>query len=247
MAIGVHGPLTTQRFGSGRHWWLHLYRYTAVIRIGDCETKVRPGYATLVPPGIETEYEFVERSSHLCAHFSFDADSLESVIVPAVQDLGSDFPRIYADLEDAASWFAANPQRAQVRLWDVLWQVIDRTVKVGAPPVHAQTTPVLRARQIIELRLGEPLSVKQIAEEVGISHNQLTRLFHESVGDTVIGYIRGRRALRGQHLLLHTGLPVKTIAAQVGVEEPSRFHKLIQDRFGKSPTALRREGETSRA
>ena len=53
-----------------------------MIRIGECETKVRPGFVTLVPPGIETEYEFVERSSHLCAHFSFDmnADDCESIL-----------------------------------------------------------------------------------------------------------------------------------------------------------------------
>ena len=112
---------------------------------------------------------------------------------------------------------------------------IGRPDTANAPPVHPHPAPVERARQLIELRLSEPLSVKDLAKEVGLSHNHLTRLFHAAVGDTVIGYIHQRRVQRARHLLEHTTLPIKTIAAQVGVEDPRLFYKLIRAHLGWPP------------
>ncbi len=238
MAVGVHGPNLTERFVSNRHWWLHLYRYTATLRLGDHTLALRPGCVSLIPPGVEIEYDFGERATHLCAHFTLPQGIDEGISVPALQDLGDDFPGLYQSLEEAAAWFADNPARAEVRLWDILWQLADRT-PAHAPPVHPHPAPVQRARQIIELRLSEPLSVKDLAAEVGLSHNHLTRLFHAAVGDTVIGYIRQRRVQRARHLLEHTTLPIKTIAAQVGVEDPRHFYKLIRTYMDCSPTQVR--------
>ena len=240
MAIGIHGPNSTEAFIGPRYWWLHLYTYSATMRIGGVPVKIRPGYASLIPPGVQLEYDFIDRSTHLCAHFSLPAfEDDPRIDVPAMQDLGGAFPSIYKSLEDAASWFATQPGRAEVRLWDVLWQIASGSRSGGSAPIHPHPAPVERARQIIELRLSEPLSVRDIAEEVGISHNHLTRLFHLAVGDTVIGYVRARRVQRARHLLENTTLPAKTIAAQVGVEDAGQFHKLIRDRLGCSPTQVR--------
>ncbi len=243
MAVGIHGPSSTERFRSDNHWWLHLYRYRATLRVGGCAMALRPGCVSLIPPGVDIEYDFGERAAHLCAHFTLSPDAQDGLAVPMLQDLGDDFPRLYRSLEEAAGWFAANPARAELRLWDILWQLSDRT-SPHDPPVHLHPAPVERVRGLIELRLGEPLSVGSLADEVGISHNHLTRLFHAAVGDTVIGYIRGRRIQRARHLLEHTTLSVKTIAAQVGVEDPRHFSKLIHAHLGVSPTQVRRNAQS---
>ena len=77
---------------------------------------------------------------------------------------------------------------------------------------------------------------------MGISHNQLTRLFRKSLGETVIGHIRKRRVERAKHFLEHTTLPVKTIGEQVGVDDPKFFYKLIKEHLGASPTEIRLRG-----
>jgi AraC family transcriptional regulator len=64
------------------------------------------------------------------------------------------------------------------------------------------------------------------------------------VGDTVIGYIRGRRVQRAQHLLEHTTLPIKTIAAQVGIEDTRHFYKVVHAILGQSPTQVRHNAQT---
>jgi AraC family transcriptional regulator len=241
MAVGVHGPHSTERFRSERHWWLHLYRYAATLRVDGCALALRPGYASLIPPGVEIEYDFGERAAHLCAHFTLPPESRSSISVPLLQDCGDEFPRLYHALEEAAGWFPGNPLRAELRLWDILWQFADPTPPQD-PPIHPHPVPVERARHIIELRLGEPLSVGALAAEVGLSHNHLTRLFHAAVGDTVIGYIRSRRVQRARHLLEHTTLPIKTIAAQVGMEDTRQFYKLVRSSLGCSPSEVRRIG-----
>jgi AraC family transcriptional regulator len=243
MAVGIHGPNSIENFRSDRHWWLHLYRYRATLRVNSCALVLRPGYVSLIPPGTEIEYDFGERATHLCAHFTLPKVAEEMKSVPVVQDFGDDFPRLYHSLEEASGWFASNPARAELRLWDILWQVADRTTP-DYPPIHPHPVAVERVRHLIELRLGEPLSVKHLADEVGISHNQLTRLFHATVGDTVIGYIRGRRVQRAQHLLEHTTLPIKTIAAQVGIEDTRHFYKVVHAILGQSPTQVRHNAQT---
>jgi transcriptional regulator GlxA family with amidase domain len=55
----------------------------------------------------------------------------------------------------------------------------------------------------------------------------------------VIGHLLRRRATRAQHLLLTTNLPVKVIAAEVGVPDLQEFNKLIRRHCGHSPRAVR--------
>jgi len=238
MALGIHGPKPTDRMVSTGHWWLHLYEYTANLRLNGTQLQIQPCCISLIPPGVEIEYDFIERSQHLCAHFTIPEGQSEGVCIPALQNLGDRFPEIHQAFEEAVAGFSVNQLRSEVRLWDILWQLTDTNVP-GQVPHHSFPGPVGQVRELIELRLGEPLCVKDLAEEVGISHNQLTRLFRLSVNDTVIGYIRQRRVQRAKHFLEHTTLPIKTIAEQVGVEDPKFFYKMIREHLGVSPTEVR--------
>ena len=242
MVQGTHGPRITQRFVSSGYWWLHLYKYTANLRLNGTELRIQPCTIGLIPPGVEIEYDFIDRSQHLCAHFTLPpTDTASSVCIPALQDLGDRFPMIYQAFEEAIAGFPVNPLRSEIRLWDILWQLAERR-RPGQVTVRLHPAPVERALEIIELRLGEPLSVKDLADEVGISHNQLTRLFRTALGETVIGHIRNRRVQRAKHFLEHTTLPIKTIAEQVGMEDPKFFYKLIKEHLGASPTEIRLRG-----
>jgi len=243
MVQGTHGPRITQRFVSSGYWWLHLYKYTANLRLNGVELRIQPCTISLIPPGVEMEYDFIDRSQHLCAHFTLpDTGDESGVRIPALQDLGDRFPAIYQAFEEAVAGFSVNPLRSEIKLWDILWQLAERR-GTGEVASHLYPAAVAQAIEIIELRLGESLSVKDLAEEVGISHNQLTRLFRKALGETVIGHIRKRRVQRAKHFLEHTTLPIKTIAEQVGMEDPKFFYKLIREHLGVSPTEVRIRGK----
>jgi AraC family transcriptional regulator len=242
IVIGIHGPSRQpERFTMESLWAIHLYRYTGELTINGVAMPIRPGYAGITPPGTDAVYRFPEKSVHACAHFACAGDDA-GVSVPAMQDLGDDFAPVNAAFEEAIACFTSNPRRATARLWDILWQLAER----GRPhelPTHTFHPAVLQAREIIALRLSEPMSIAHLADEVGLSHNHLTRLFRQVTGQTVIGYIQQRRIERARHLLLQTTLPIKTIAAQVGIHDQRLFAKTIQKALGDTPTGVRRRGQ----
>jgi transcriptional regulator GlxA family with amidase domain len=167
--------------------------------------------------------------------------------VPTMQDLGGSFERLYAALEEAIVMVPTKPRRAEARLWEVLWQLCERAPRISPggrdPSETDRTNPVvLRAQEIIELRLGEPLRVAQLASLLNVSHNHLTRLFQENLGTTVAGYIRGRRVERARDLLMHSTVPVKAVAAQVGLPDLHQFNKTVRAVSGMSPRKHRGAG-----
>ena len=217
-------------------WCVHLYRYTAELRLDGKQFPIRPGYVGIIPPGVFKEYHFHGRSEQLAAHFSLPAapGGVESHL-PAMQDLGRDFEEVWSDFQQAVGYLPTQPRRAEARLWDLLWRLTD----YGKPEKGHLTTPVEHARRSIEENLGKRISVENLAEEAGISHNHLTRIFRESLGNTVVGYIRDRRVQRAQHLLLHSTLPIKAIATEVGLSDLHLFNKTIRRMLGNSPRAIR--------
>lgn len=241
MAFGVHGPRLVERFILARHWAVHLYTYSAKLLVDGVEFRVRPGTVTVNPPGVETVYHFETRSMHACAHFYFPPEAEPSFAVPAFQDLGARFGGIYQAFEEGIASYSLNRRRAEARLWDILWQLVDQPA--GSPSTKVYHPAVARAVEIIDLRLSEPLSIVELAVETGLSHNQLTRLFRVAFGTTVVGYIRDRRVERALHLLVNTGLSIKTIAAQVGVEDTRYFNKIIHQCLGNSPQGIRMKGQ----
>jgi transcriptional regulator GlxA family with amidase domain len=84
--------------------------------------------------------------------------------------------------------------------------------------------------------------VSEIAREVGLSPGHLTRLFRAATGTTVIAALQEKRVARARHLLTYSDLPVKAVAAQVGMEDLNLFNKTMRRHCGASPRALRSSG-----
>jgi transcriptional regulator GlxA family with amidase domain len=67
----------------------------------------------------------------------------------------------------------------------------------------------------------------------------LVRLFRRHLETTPVAYIRKRRAEHAKHLLIHTTLPMKSIARQIGLTDLQQFNKLLRKTLGRSPRAIR--------
>lgn len=225
-------------------WSLHLYPYQATVRIGDQRFPIRPGYAGLVPPNTPMEYEYRGVSQHLFVHFRCMTPKSQEGIplsIPAMQDLGDDFAHRYRALEEMVCSVQRPLYRIQAHVWDLLGSL---TTPVPLTPAHDPVAhpAVHYALQEIELRLAETLSVVTLAREANVSYSYLSRLFQQALGTTVVGYIRERRLRRAEHLLRNSTLPIKTIAAAVGIPDLHLFNKSLRRSLGKSPTAVRAQG-----
>ena len=243
MGVGVHGiQHAVETFRLPTLWSLHLYTYHGAVACNGQLLEIRPGYASLFPPDAVLEYHYRGKALHLYAHFRLPR-ARQAVRMPAMQDLAADFVHLYAALEEAIAWFPAQQFRADIRLWDILWQLANTQTTALSRAAHPA---VELTRRTVERRLAEPLYVTDLARQAHLSHNHLTRVFRAATGLTVTAYIRQRRIQHAQHLLSHSTLPIKSIAAQVGIPDLHLFNKMIRHALGVAPRKLRLATPASR-
>lgn len=89
-------------------------------------------------------------------------------------------------------------------------------------------------------RLGEPLSVDDLAAQVGVSPRTLARRFAEQVGTSPGAWLLSRRVAEARTLLEQTDLPVEAIAVRVGLTTAVNLRRRFRAQVGTTPGAYRR-------
>jgi AraC-like DNA-binding protein len=238
---GLHGIETREERFLLESWTIHLYGYEADLVLDGHRLSIKPGCVGIVAPGVLQEYYFQGRAAHLYAHFTLAASAREGELPIAVMaDLGNDFGAMFQRFDDLRRIAPTLPRRAEAGLWDILWELAERTVNATAGREKGHVA-VARACSAVESRLGEQLHLKDIALSVGVSVSHLNRLFRTHFDETVTEYVRRKRVERARHLLLHSGLSIKQVAHEVGLSNLQLFNKVIRRTYGVSPRALRAE------
>ena len=88
--------------------------------------------------------------------------------------------------------------------------------------------------------LGEPLSVRDLAQVCGVGVTSFTSSFREATGVTPHRYLRRTRIERSCELLRTTGLNIREIAEIVGFRGQSHFCSAFVAERGLTPSAYRR-------
>lgn len=97
-----------------------------------------------------------------------------------------------------------------------------------------------KAKQMIEERLVEGISIAEIAKTLGISQSCFVRSFKRSSNYTPHQWLIMRRIDRAIELMRHTRSRIGDIAVSVGFADQSHFNRIFMDRMGVSPGAWRR-------
>ena len=92
---------------------------------------------------------------------------------------------------------------------------------------------------VIERRHAEPLSLRDVAQEVGMTPGHLTTVVRRRTGRTVQEWIIERRMAEARGLLDETDLPIAEVARRVGVRDPGYFSRLFSRTHGASPRTWR--------
>lgn len=96
------------------------------------------------------------------------------------------------------------------------------------------------AKQIIKKQLGSPLTLSFVAKEVGLSPPYLSKLFHETVGESFKEYITRIRIQKAVELLQNTNLKVYEISEKIGIPSYRYFSVLFRKKLGRSPSDYRK-------
>lgn len=96
------------------------------------------------------------------------------------------------------------------------------------------------ASQIIHEHLIDPPRSHEIAKQLGVSERRLLRAFELRLDMTLADYIRQRRMMRAEHLLLNSSLSMVAIADEIGASSAANFSTAFREYAGKSPSEFRR-------
>jgi AraC family transcriptional activator of pobA len=92
---------------------------------------------------------------------------------------------------------------------------------------------------VIERRIDEPFSLRDVAREVGLTPGHLTTVVRRRTGRTVVEWIIERRMSEARALLGGTELPIAEIARRVGISDAGYFARLFRSTHGVSPRTWR--------
>lgn len=116
-------------------------------------------------------------------------------------------------------------------------EVFQQLSEHGSPGrIRKTQRHVIRALQIIESSLAQPLSLHDVAGNLRLNAAYLSRLFKEYLGESIGSYVLQRKLTVAKDLLISTGLSVKEAAAAVGFRDALYFSRVFRREVGLSPT-----------
>jgi AraC-like DNA-binding protein len=101
-------------------------------------------------------------------------------------------------------------------------------------------------RGMIDAKMGNGLNIAALASALGMSRRHLARAFRATFGRTLRDYVEDARLQRVMELLTETALPLKVIAAQVGLSNANYLSTAFRRRSGLTPGAYRQLTRQSR-
>ena len=99
---------------------------------------------------------------------------------------------------------------------------------------------IQKTKRYLEFNVDKKLTLKEIAEEVGISPTYLSTIFKKKTNYSPISYFSHLKILKACEYLDKTKHKIKQIAFMLGYSDPYYFSKDFQKRMGISPKNYRK-------
>ena len=215
------------------HWTLFFLEHDGGFAVNNRTYAFGDGFVALVAPGAKAGFLRVgEGTRYVSLTFGL-TKRVEVVALPALADLGEDREFRRREVYSAEAWLTRSIGRGIAFAYNLLWSIaLPQDALRSSTVVHEFETLVVE-------RIGERLSVASLSEELGVSQSQLLRLVRAEHGGTIQEFIRDKRAEVARSLIVSTDLPLKVVAAQVGMPDLQYLNKSIRAASGLSPRALR--------
>jgi AraC family transcriptional regulator len=218
--------------------------------------KNRPRYGIILPPGTDVEFRIKEKSNYRFLAMEFEPAYL--LRAAELQHLGSieffeswehDDPltwhlaeTIFEECESGARQGLLYSETAATLLaLQVLRNLSNRTDPTKYPSRGGLAPAVLRrVCDYIAHRLGDDISLSELANVSGLSAGHFAFAFKQSTGISPHGWLRRKRIDTAKGLLRSHDVNVSSIAASVGFASQSAFGAAFRRETGMTPTDWRR-------
>jgi AraC-like DNA-binding protein len=153
-----------------------------------------------------------------------------------------DIVHLYRDALQAAQAEEASSQQVMAGIVNHLIGLMyskERNIELKARH-QGHVDLINRARLRIREELESPLTIQQVAEDLGMSYSNFRKLFKEHTGLSPATYQQDLRLQRAKELLSTTTLSIKEIAYRLDFESPDYFSSKFKIKTGRKPSDLRK-------
>jgi AraC-like DNA-binding protein len=241
----------------------------ATVRHHGQRFRLRAGQMHLVPPFTVHDCSCARRLDHFYLHFSSRLptgvelfsllDAQHQLPTPTeaaklLRRLEAIFPeRRLPCLDPSREEYRRHPlvaEQADARVPAVDWFEAGGLLTLLLAPflrsaswhegAHARVTQqFLAVQQFIHAQMHRPLLLADLARVAQLHPTYFSDRFLALTGVRPLEYLMQRRLERAQFLLLTTRVPVKQVAAEVGIADAAYFTRAFTRRCGISPSAYR--------
>jgi AraC-like DNA-binding protein len=92
--------------------------------------------------------------------------------------------------------------------------------------------------------MADPISMSDVAAELGMSESRFSRFFRRSTGNSFTDFVNRVRINSACHLLMQTDHYVTDICYQVGFNNVANFNRRFLEIKGMTPSEFRRQADT---
>jgi AraC family transcriptional regulator len=111
--------------------------------------------------------------------------------------------------------------------------------KLRDPTRAAHREIVDQTKQLLVARYRERLTMSEIAASLAVSRFQLSRIFRECTGFSLLGYRNQLRVRAAFDRLSDPNVRLSALAGELGYSNPSHLTAAFRDAFGSLPSELR--------
>jgi AraC family transcriptional regulator len=101
-----------------------------------------------------------------------------------------------------------------------------------------------RVLECIESRIAEPLRIRHLAHEAGMSPFHFSRMFKRTTGESPHRYLTRHRIEKAKLLLAASDLPIVAVASAVGYLTQAHFTSSFGRHVGVTPKTFRMSQRT---
>ena len=105
---------------------------------------------------------------------------------------------------------------------------------------NERVRPVRKAKEYIQSHYGEPLTLEEVSEKVGLSPNYFSVLFKKTQGEGFARYLINVRIEQAKILLRETNYPVVEICRKVGYNDLKHFTQTFEKITEIKPSTYRK-------
>lgn len=107
--------------------------------------------------------------------------------------------------------------------------------------IQKYSAVVQTAIDYIHAHLNEPISRKDICQELYISESQLSKAFNKEIGKSISEYITQERLVKAQMLLAETNMSITDICMETGFNYSAYFTRIFKEAEGMTPNQYRQK------